>query len=265
MGFLAGKRAFIIGVANESSIAFGIAKAMHREGAEIALTFQNERLERKVKGCAEKVGCSILLPLDVNDDAAIDAAVAELKTHWTDGLDILVHAVGFAPREELQGDYLAATTREGFKIAHETSAYSFVALAKATRDMLEQRQGSALTLTYLGAERVVPNYNVMGLAKASLEASVRYLASSLGGAGVRVNGISAGPIRTLASAGISDFKKMLKMNAAQAPLKRTVTQDEVGNTAAFLCSDLASGITSEIVYVDAGYRNVAWTPTDESS
>jgi len=263
MGFLTGKRAFIIGVANDSSIAFGIAKAMHREGAEIALTFQNERLERKVKICGEQVDCKILLPLDVNDDNAIDQAVAQLKTHWTDGLDILVHAVGFAPREELQGDYLSASTREGFKIAHETSAYSFVALAKATRDMLEQRQGSALTLTYLGAERVVPNYNVMGLAKASLEASVRYLAASLGPKGVRVNGISAGPIRTLASAGINDFKKMLKQNAQQSPLKRTVTQDEVGNTAAFLCSALASGITSEIIYVDAGYRNMTFTPEVE--
>lgn len=263
MGFLTGKKAFIVGIANDSSIAFGIAKAMHREGAEIALSFQNERLERKVRSCGEQVNCNIYVPLDVNDDAAIDSAVQTLKTHWTDGLDILVHAVGFAPREELQGDYLAATSREGFKIAHETSAYSFVALAKATREMLAAKKGSALTLTYLGAERVVPNYNVMGLAKASLEASVRYLASSMGAEGVRVNGISAGPIRTLASAGISDFKKMLKHNAAQAPLKRTVTQEEVGNTAAFLCSELASGITSEIIYVDAGYRNVAWAGDEE--
>ncbi len=263
MGFLAGKRAFIVGVANDSSIAFGIAKAMHREGAEVALSFQNERLERKVRACGEEVNCNIYVPLDVNDDQAIESAVGELKKHWEDGLDILIHAVGFAPREELQGDYLEASTREGFKIAHETSAYSFIALAKATRSMLEARKGSALTLSYLGAERVVPNYNVMGLAKASLEASVRYLAGSLGPAGVRVNGISAGPIRTLASAGIADFRKMLKQNAAQAPLKRTVTQEEVGNTAAFLCSDLASGITSEIVYVDAGYRNVAWSETAE--
>ena len=262
MGFLAGKRAFIVGVANDSSIAFGIAKAMRREGAEIALTFQNERLERKVRSCAEQVDCDILLPLDVNDDAAIESAVAELQKTWTDGIDILVHAVGFAPREELQGDYLEASTREGFKIAHETSAYSFVALCKGFKDMLVQRQGTALTLSYLGADRIVPNYNVMGLAKASLQASVRYLAGSLGPKGVRVNGISAGPIRTLASAGISDFKKMLKKNAAQAPLQRTVTQEEVGNTAAFLCSDLASGITSEIVYVDAGYRNSAMSSED---
>jgi len=265
MGFLTDKRALIVGVANESSIAFGIAKAMYAQGAEIALTFQSERLERKVKACGEKVGCDTLIPLDVNDDAQIEQAMAQLDAKWADGFDILVHAVGFAPREELQGDYLDCATREGFKIAHETSAYSFVALAKAARAALTQRKGSILTLTYLGAERVVPNYNVMGLAKASLEASVRYLAADLGAAGVRVNGISAGPIRTLAAAGISDFRTMLKANAAQAPLKRNVSADEVGNTAAFLCSELASGITSEIIYVDAGYRNVAFSPVASSS
>jgi len=263
MAFLTGKRALIVGVANESSIAYGIAQAMQHQGAEIALTFQNERMERKVKSAGDKIGCTIYLPLDVNDDAQIKSSIDTLSQQWPEGIDIVIHAVGFAPREELDGDYINASTREGFKIAHETSAYSFVALAKATRHLVEPRKGSYLTLTYLGSERVVANYNVMGLAKASLEASVRYMASSLGGAGVRVNGISAGPIRTLAAAGINDFKKMLKLNAQAAPLKRNVTQAEVGNTAAFLCSDLASGITGEIMYVDAGYRSVAFTPISE--
>ena len=262
MAFLKNKRALIVGVANESSIAYGIAKAMQREGAEIALTFQNERLERKVRAAGDKIGCEIYLPLDVNSDEQIQQSIDELKKTWSDGIDILIHAVGFAPREELVGDFLSASTREGFKIAHETSAYSFVALAKACQELIEMRQGSLLTLSYLGAERVVPNYNVMGLAKASLEASVRYLAASLGPQGVRVNAISAGPIRTLASAGINDFKKMLKANADITPLQRTVTADEVGNTAAFLCSELASGITGEIIYVDAGYRSATFAPSE---
>jgi enoyl-[acyl-carrier protein] reductase I len=256
MGFLSGKRALIVGVASDRSIAWGIAKAMHREGAELAFTYQNDKLKERVDKFAAQVGSDITLPCDVASDEQIDAVFARLDDYW-DGLDIIVHSVAFAPREELAGTFVESTTREGFRVAHEISAYSFVALAKAGRAMMQGRNGALLTLSYIGAERAIPNYNVMGLAKASLESSVRYLAQSLGPEGIRVNGISAGPIRTLAAAGINDFKKLLDYNDLMAPLGRGVTIDEVGNVGAFLCSDLASGVTGEITYVDGGFNTVA--------
>lgn len=256
MGFLAGKRALIVGVASERSIAWGIAKAMHREGAEIAYTYQNEKLKERVEKIAQHTSSDIVLPCDVANDAEIESVFERLDDFW-DGLDIIVHSVAFAPREQLGGNMVEVTTRDGFRTAHDISCYSFLALARAGRSMMQGRNGALLTLTYLGAERVVPNYNIMGLAKASLEASVRYLAAALGAEGIRVNGISAGPIRTLAAAGISDFKKLLDYNDRMAPLRRGVTIDEVGNVGAFLCSDLASGITGEITFVDAGFNTVA--------
>jgi enoyl-[acyl-carrier protein] reductase I len=256
MGFLAGKRALIAGVASERSIAWGIAKAMHREGAEIAYTYQNDKLKERVEKFAQQTGSSIVLPCDVASDEQIDGLFAALKQRW-DGLDIIVHSVAFAPREQLSGNIADATTRDGFRIAHDISVYSFLALAKAGYPMMQGRNGALLTLSYIGAERAVPNYNIMGLAKASLEAAVRYLAQGLGRGGIRVNAVSAGPIRTLAAAGITDFKKLLDYNDRMAPLGRGVTIDEVGNVAAFLCSDLASGVTGEITYVDAGFNCVA--------
>lgn len=255
MGFLAGKRALVVGIASERSIAWGIAKAMHREGAELAYTYQNDKLKSRVENAAQQTGSDIVLPCDVASDAQIEEAFARLKERWN-GLDIIVHSVAYAPREQLEGMYLDAVTREGFLTAHDISSYSFAALAKAGRSLMAGRRGALLTLTYIGAVRALVNYNVMGLAKASLEANVRYLAHSLGPEGIRVNGISAGPIRTLAAAGISDFKKILDYYERNAPLRRSVTIDEVGNVAAFLCSDLASGITGEITYVDAGYNTV---------
>ena len=255
MGFLTGKRALIVGVASERSIASGIAKAMAREGAELAYTYQTEKLLSRVEKLATETGSTTVLPCDVAHDEQIENVFSQLKKTW-DGLDIIVHSVAYAPREELAGNYLDAATRAGFNTAHEISSYSFTALAKAGRGMLQGRNGALLTLSYIGAVRSIPHYNVMGLAKASLEANVRYLAASLGAEGTRVNAISAGPIKTLAAAGISDFKKMLDAYEKSTPLKRGVTIDEVGNAAAFLCSDLASGITGEIVYVDAGYSHV---------
>ncbi|MBO1925109.1 enoyl-ACP reductase [Thiomicrorhabdus sp. 6S3-12] len=258
MGFLSGKKALIIGVANNKSIAYGIAKQMHEQGAEIALTYQNDKLKGRVEKIAAELGSDLILPLDVADDTQIDAVFAELGKQW-DGLDVLVHSVAFAPREELEGRMIDASTREGFKIAHDISAYSLTACTKAAHEMLKAKNGSVLTVSYLGAERAVPNYNVMGIAKASLEATVRYLAADLGQEGIRVNAVSAGPIRTLAAAGIKDFRTMLDKSAAATPLRRNVTIEEVGNTAAFLCSDLASGITGEITYVDGGYNVTAST------
>ena len=252
MGFLAGKKALIVGVASARSIAWGIAEAMHREGAELAFTYQTDKLKSRVDKIAEETGSKIVLPCDVAFDDQIDDVFEQLGKQW-DGLDILVHSVGFAPRDQLEGNFADAVTREGFQIAHDISSYSFAALAKAARPMMAGRNGSLLTLTYLGSVRAMPFYNVMGLAKASLEANVRYLAQSLGPEGTRVNGISAGPIKTLAAAGISNFRKMLDHVENHAPLRRTVTIEDVGNTAAFLCSDLASGITGEITYVDSGY------------
>jgi len=263
MGFLAGKRALIVGIASNKSIAYGIAEAMHREGAELAFTYQNDKLKSRVVKAAEGFGSSeaLCFPCDVTSDDEIQGVFDGLKQHW-DGVDIIVHAVGFAPGDELDGNFVDVTSRDGFRMAHEISSYSFVALAKAGHDMLRSG-GSLLTLTYHASQQTVPNYNVMGLAKASLEASVRYMASSLGPEGIRVNGISAGPIRTLAASGIKKFRSMLDANAAKSPLKRNITIAEVGNTAAFLASDLASGITGEITYVDGGARTVAMAFDEE--
>ena len=253
MGFMQGKRVLIVGLASNRSIAWGIAKAMHREGAELAFTFQNEKLQSRVEEMATECNSKIVVECDVSHDEHIDNVFVELAKHW-DGLDCIVHSVAFAPREALDGDYVEATTRDNFRIAHDISSYSFTALAKAGRSMMQGRNGSLLTLSYLGAERAIPNYNVMGVAKASLEANVRYMAAALGAEGTRVNAISAGPIRTLAASGINDFKAMLGKAADASPLKKNVTIEEVGNAAAFLCSDLASGITGELTYVDCGYN-----------
>lgn len=252
MGFLNGKKALIVGVASQRSIATGIAKVMHREGAMLAFTYQTERLKTRVVDAAKECNASVVLPCDLSQDKDIEAVFAELKRTWTT-LDIIVHSVAYAPENQLEGSYVDAVDREGFRIAHDVSSYSFAALAKAALPMLSP--GSALlTLTYLGAERVLPNYNVMGLAKASLEANVRYLASSLGPKNIRVNAVSAGPVKTLAAVGISSFRKMLAYNEKAAPLQRNITLEEIGNTAAFLCSDLASGITGEVVHVDGGFH-----------
>lgn len=255
MGFLAGKRALIVGVASNRSIAWGTAKAMHREGAELAFTYQNERLKDRVVELAAELGSTMCIPCDVASDDEINNVFSELGKHW-DGLDIIVHAVAYAPREQLEGEYLDTVTREGFRIAQDISAYSFAALAKSGRPMLQGRKGALVTMSYLGAVRAVPHYNVMGIAKASLEASVRYMAQSLGPEGIRVNGISAGPIRTLAASGISGFRGFLDFVEKTAPLRRNVTIDDVGNVAAFLCSDLAAGVTGEITYVDSGFSTV---------
>ena len=252
MPLLEGKRALILGVASNRSIAWGIARAMRREGADLAFTFQNERLGKRVARLAAEAGSDIVLECDVASDPAIDGAFEELRQHW-DGLDAVVHAIAFAPREALQGDYLDSLTREAHAIAHDVSAYSFAALAKAARPMMQGRNGALLTLTYLGAARAIVNYNVMGAAKASLEANVRYVAAALGPEGIRANAISAGPIKTLAAAGISDFRKILEQVENVSALRRNVTIDDVGNVAAFLCSDLAAGITGEVVPVDAGF------------
>ena len=257
MGFLQGKKVLIVGVASNRSIAYGIAKAMHREGAELAFTYQGEKLQERVEKFAAEFDSSIVLPLDVSSDEQIVAVFGGLGQHW-DGLDAIVHSVAFAPRDALDGDYVDATTRENFAVAHDISSYSFTALAKAGRKMMAGRNGALLTLTYLGAERVIPNYNVMGVAKASLEANVRYMAVALGPEGTRVNAVSAGPIRTLAAAGINNFREMLSKAEHAAPLRRNVTIDEVGNVAAFLCSDLASGVTGEITYVDSGYNIIGF-------
>ena len=259
MGFLSGKRALIVGLASNRSIAWGIAKAMQRQGAELAFTYQNEKLHDRVAKMAGECGTEITVPCDVSDDEEIDAVFDHLDNYW-DHLDIIVHSVAFAPRTELEGDYLENVSRDGFRVAHEISSYSFSALAKAGCRMMEGRDGALLTLSYYGAEKAMPNYNVMGLAKASLEANVRYMAQSLGPDGIRVNAISAGPIKTLAAAGISNFRKMLDLMERTAPLRRNVTIEEVGNTAAFLCSDLASGITGEVTYVDAGYNTTGMPP-----
>jgi enoyl-[acyl-carrier protein] reductase I len=253
MGFMQGKRALIVGVASSRSIAYGVAKAMHREGAELAFTFQTDKLRSRVEEVAKECGSDIVLPLDVASDDQITEAFAAIAGRW-DGLDSIVHCVAYAPREQLEGSYIDAVSREGFRIAHDISSYSFAALAKAGRPLMQGRNGSLLTMSYLGAVRVVPNYNVMGVAKASLEANVRYLADTLGPEGIRVNAVSAGPIRTLAAAGIANFKSMLAEAERKVPLRRNVTIEEVGNAAAFLCSDLASGITGDVLYVDSGYH-----------
>jgi enoyl-[acyl-carrier protein] reductase I len=253
MGFLDNKKILITGLLSNRSIAYGIAKAMHREGAQLAFSFQGERIKDRVVELAAEFGSRLVLPCDVASDSEIDALFAELTRHW-DGLDGIVHSIAYAPREALAGDYLDSVSREAFRIAHDISSYSFAALAKAGLPMMQGRKAALLTLTYLGAVRSFPNYNVMGLAKASLEANVRYMAQSLGPKGIRVNAISAGPIKTLAAAGINSFGKLLAHAEKQSPLRRNVTTEEVGNVAAFLCSDLASGITGEISYVDAGFN-----------
>jgi len=254
MGFLAGKRILLTGLLSNRSIAYGIAQACKREGAELAFTYVGDRFKDRITEFAQEFGSDLVFPCDVADDAQIEALFADLKQHWGT-LDGLVHSIGFAPREAIAGDFLEGMTRENFRIAHDISAYSFPALAKAAQSMLADN-ASLLTLTYLGAERAIPNYNTMGLAKASLEASVRYLAVSLGGKGVRVNGISAGPIKTLAASGIKSFGKILDFVEQNAPLHRNVTIEQVGNTAAFLLSDLAGGVTAEIVHVDSGFNAV---------
>jgi enoyl-[acyl-carrier protein] reductase I len=259
MGFLTGKRALIVGLASNRSIAWGVAKAMQREGAELAFTYQNDKLRDRVEKMAGECGTEITVPCDVSNDEQIDSVFDHLDNYW-DHLDIIIHSVAFAPRAELEGDYLESVSREGFRVAHEISSYSFSALAKSGARMMEGRDGALLTMSYYGAEKAMPNYNVMGLAKASLEANVRYMAQSLGPDGIRVNAISAGPIRTLAAAGISNFRKMLDLMESAAPLRRNVTIEEVGNAAAFLCSDLASGITGEVTYVDAGYNTTGMPP-----
>jgi enoyl-[acyl-carrier protein] reductase I len=253
MGFLQDKRILITGVASNRSIAWGTARAMSREGAQLAFSYQTEKLRPRVEKLAAELGSDIVLPLDVASDQQIDDMFLSLGNLW-DGLDGIVHSIGFAPREELEGGYVDSVTREGFSVAHDISSYSFAALAKGGRDMMQGRNGALLTMTYLGAVRTIPNYNVMGVAKASLEANVRYLADSLGPEGTRVNAVSAGPIRTLAASGISGFKSMLSEAEKKNPLRRNVTIDEVGNAAAFLCSDLASGVTGDVLYVDSGYH-----------
>ena len=254
MGFLQGKRILVTGMLSNRSIAYGIARACAREGAELAFTYAGEGLRDRTIDLAREFGAAErVFACDVSDDAQIEAAFAGLRRHW-DGLDGLVHAIAFAPREALKGEFHEVTSREAFRIAHDISSYSLVALARAAASMMQAGKGAIVTLSYLGAEQSVPNYNVMGLAKASLEAGVRYLAASLGPRQVRVNAISAGPIKTLAAAGIGGFSKILKFVEAHAPLRRGVTLDEVGNTAAFLLSDLASGITGDVIYVDSGFN-----------
>lgn len=253
MGILTGKRALVVGVASNKSIAWGVAQAMHREGAELAFTYQTERLRSRVENFAAECNSEITVPCDVQNDEEIQNVFEHLDNYWGH-LDILVHSVAYAPREELMGEYLDSVTRDGFRIAHEVSSYSFAALGNAARPLMKGRDAAMLTLSYLGAVRTMPSYNVMGLAKASLEANVRYMAEGLGPEGIRVNAISAGPIRTLAASGVKDLRKFLGYVEETAPLRRNVTTEEVGNTAAFLCSDMASAITGEITYVDCGFN-----------
>ena len=263
MKILENKKVLIVGVANKHSIASGIAQSMFDAGAEIVLTYQNERLKGNVEKLGSEWGVKTYIECDVSIDADIDKAFQELNKYW-DSLDILVHAVGFAPREELDGEFVDVTSREGFKIAHDVSSYSFIALAKAAKPLMKGQNGSLLTLSYLGSQMTLPNYNVMGLAKASLEASVRYLAVSLGKEGHRVNAISAGPIKTLAASGVKNFRKMLSYNASRSPIGRNITTKEVGDAATFLSSDMASGISGELLYVDGGFNITAMGSIEEA-
>ena len=260
MSILRKKRALILGIASERSIAFGIARAFHEQGAELALTYQNEKLQSRVQRIANTLGAICLCDCDVSSDQAIDNTFSELKQHWQN-FDIVVHAIAYAPTDQLSGRFIDVVHRDGFQIAHDISSYSFAAVAKAAMPMLNPN-AALLTLSYLGAERSLPAYNVMGLAKASLEACTRFLAFDLGQQAIRVNAISAGPIKTLAASGIKGLKTMLTVQANQAPLKRSVTIEEVGNAASFLCSDLASGITGEILHVDAGFHSTAMANID---
>ena len=263
MAFLKNKKFLIVGVANKFSIAAGIAKAMHNQGAEIILSYQSERLKTKVMQVGEEINCETYIECDVSDDNSIKNLIDVIDSKWG-YLDGLVHAVGFAPANELEGDFTEVATREGFKIAHDISVYSFTALAQASKRLMKDRNASLLTLSYLGAVRTLPNYNVMGVAKAGLESTTRYLANSLGKDNIRVNAISAGPVKTLAASGIKSFRKMLSYNASRSPLGRNITTDEVGNAGAFLCSDLASGITGEVLYVDAGFNITAMGDLSEA-
>lgn len=264
MGLLSGKRALIFGIASQRSIAYAIAKAFHAQGAELAFTYQTERLRSRVEDMALEFGSKLVFPCDVASDEGIESLFTSLKKSW-DKLDILVHSVAYAPTDQICGDFTTSTTREGFRIAHDISAYSLIGLTKAAFPMMQDSHGSIITLTYYGAEKAIPNYNVMGLAKASLEAAVRYLANSLGPNGIRVNAISAGPIKTLAASAIKDFRKIQTIYANITPLRRNISAEEVGNAAAFLCSDLASGITGEIVHVDAGYHAVSLSAEAEQA
>jgi enoyl-[acyl-carrier protein] reductase I len=254
MGFLSGKRALIVGLATDRSIAWGIAQAMHREGAELAFS-HIERMADRVVPLAKQLGSDITFTMDVAADSDIEKGFAFLKTKW-DSFDILVHAVAFAPKDALTGEFIDATTRDNFRTAHDISSYSLTALSKAARPFMQSKAGAIVALSYLGAVRSIPSYNVMGLAKASLEANVRFLAADLGPIGIRVNAISAGPIKTLSAAGIPGLRKMLSHVASVSPIKRNVTIDDVGNAAAFLCSDLAAGISGEVLYVDGGFHTV---------
>ena len=252
---LKNKKILITGLANKYSIASGIAAAMHREGAELAFTYQNERLLKNLEPLAREYGSNVLIECDVSNDESINSTFDEIKKIWG-SFDGFVHSIGFAPADQLEGNFVDVTTREGFRIAHDISSYSFTAMAKAAKPILN-KNSALLTLTYLGAVQTLPNYNVMGLAKASLEANTRFLAASMGSDNVRVNAISAGPIKTLAASGVKNFRKMLAQHSTRAPLGRTVTTEEVGNVAAFLCSYYASGVTGEITYVDAGFNTAA--------
>ena len=263
MNLLKGKNVLIVGVANKHSIAAGIAQSMSENGANIALTYQNERLKDNVTKLGKEWGIDTFLPCDVSSDEEIKQTFVDLGSKWSH-LDSVIHAVGFAPREELDGDFVEVTTREGFQIAHDVSSYSFIALAKEARNLMKDRNGSLLTLSYLGSQMTLPNYNVMGLAKASLEASVRYLAVSMGKDGHRVNAISAGPIKTLAASGVKNFRKMLSYNASRSPIGRNITTKEVGDTATFLSSDMASGISGEVLYVDGGFNITAMGSIEEA-
>jgi enoyl-[acyl-carrier protein] reductase I len=256
MGFLEHKKALVVGVANHYSLAAGIAHAMHREGAELAFTYFTDKLKSRVEKCAVDCESELVLPCNALKQDDVNAVFAALKKAWG-GLDIIIHSIAFAPKDQLTGDYLDCVDEDGFTIAHLTSSYTLGVLAKAGLPLMEGRSGALLALTYEGARRVTPSYNVMGVAKASLEANVRYLASSLGSRKIRVNAVSAGPVKTLSAGGIAGFRKILDYDAKVNLLKRNVTSEEVGNTAAFLCSDLASGITGEIVHVDAGFHAVA--------
>jgi enoyl-[acyl-carrier protein] reductase I len=256
VGFLSGKKILLTGMISHRSIAYGIATAMKREGAELAFAYAGDAVRERTEKYAPEFDSDIIIPCDVSKDEDITNLFVELGHRW-DHLDGFVHAIAFAPREAIAGDFLDGMSRESFRIAHDISSYSFAAMAKAALPMMTGRNAAILTLSYLGAERVVPNYNTMGAAKASLEAVTRYLAASLGPKGIRANAISAGPIKTLAAAGIGGFGKMLSFFAEQAPLRRNVTQEEVGNVAAFLMSDLASAVTGEITYVDCGFNVIA--------
>ncbi len=264
MGFLAGKRILITGLLNNRSIAYGIAQACHSQGAELAFSYVGERFKERTTEFAREFDSTLIFDCDVGSDEQIDQLFAGLKAAWPEGFDGFVHSIGFAPREALAGEFLDGLSRESFRIAHDISSYSFPAMAKAALPHLREKS-ALLTLSYLGAMRVVPAYNTMGLAKASLEASVRYLAANLGPRGIRVNGISAGPIKTLAASGIKSFGKLLDLFAANAPMRRNVTIEEVGNVAAFLMSDLASGMTAEITYVDGGFSHVMVAGPDNTN